>query len=522
MVVALIAGTVTAIPPRTPQQEQAYRLLREKKFAESVEVFAPLVRDNPYAGDLFAAYGQALHGAGRDDEAIRAMQTAAELGWSPSANFYNIACVLALRGDRDKAIDWLSKSLDAGFAEQETLTTDTDMDPLRSDPRFIELTGLKPPSGRSRDEQWRYDLDFFARRMRQMHWNLYMKTTREKFLGDVEQLKADVPKLEDRQVLARLTRIVASVGDGHTRLRLTPDDAPPPPRLPVRFYQFDDGLFITAVHPKHADESLLGARVLRVGPLAVESALEAAKPYCSVDNPMGYLSGAPRVLELTCFLEAIGAAPDDREASLTVRKVDGSETTVTLQPSSSRPTTFRLPSSAPTSSRPTRALYRRIEKRNCAESSCRIASWCTSASTACSISPIPVSRSSSRSCSNSSSRTMPNDWSSTCAPTAAATRDLVMPLIHGLVRCDRVNRDGHLFVIIGRDTFSAAVNTVSLLEQHTQATFVGEPPGSPPSFVGEGTYFTLPYHGNRVTCSSRYWQWGPSVDKRVWVAPRSP
>ena len=62
MVVALIAGTVTAIPPRTPQQEQAYRLLREKKFAESVEVFAPLVRDNPYAGDLFAARSTVSYG----------------------------------------------------------------------------------------------------------------------------------------------------------------------------------------------------------------------------------------------------------------------------------------------------------------------------------------------------------------------------------------------------------------------------------------------------------------------------
>jgi hypothetical protein len=97
---------------------------------------------------------------------------------------------------------------------------------------------------------------------------------------------------------------------------------------------------------------------------------------------------------------------------------------------------------------------------------------------------------------------------------------LVPPLIEGLVRCRRADRDGHLFVITSRDTFSAAVNTVTLIEQNTHATFVGEPPGSPPSFVGESTYFLLPYHKNRVTCSSRYWQYGPSVDKRQWVPPQ--
>ena len=46
---------------------------------------------------------------------------------------------------------------------------------------------------------------------------------------------------------------------------------------------------------------------------------------------------------------------------------------------------------------------------------------------------------------------------------------------------------GHLFVIIGRRTFSAAQNTVNMIEKNTNATFVGEPTGSRPNFVGEST-----------------------------------
>src|SRR6185295_16525727 len=36
---------------------------------------------------------------------------------------------------------------------------------------------------------------------------------------------------------------------------------------------------------------------------------------------------------------------------------------------------------------------------------------------------------------------------------------LIRPLIQGLIKNDRINQRGHLWVIIGRNTFSAAQNT---------------------------------------------------------------
>ena len=97
---------------------------------------------------------------------------------------------------------------------------------------------------------------------------------------------------------------------------------------------------------------------------------------------------------------------------------------------------------------------------------------------------------------------------------------LVLPLLHALVRNERINQPGKLFVIIGRRTFSAAQNTVNMLELHTHATFVGEPSGSRPNFVGESTYIVLPYSKLRVYCSSRYWQQAVSTDKRKWIQPQ--
>jgi hypothetical protein len=92
-------------------------------------------------------------------------------------------------------------------------------------------------------------------------------------------------------------------------------------------------------------------------------------------------------------------------------------------------------------------------------------------------------------------------------------------LVHGLIRCDKVNRSGHLFVLVGRRTFSAAMNGSVDIERNAQALFVGEPTGSSPNFVGETTILVLPCSGLRLSCSSLYWQSSTATDRRPWIAP---
>jgi hypothetical protein len=466
------------------------------------------------------------HAQKQFDDARAAFEKAIELGAAPAPNMYNIACGYALAGKKQEALAWLAKSLDAGFTDQETIETDTDMDALRAEPRFIELTGLNPPPGLSRDEQWRYDLDFFARRMKQMHWDLYAKISEGEFLNEIERLKADVPKLKDHQVALRLKRIVASVGDGHTSMSVKRPDEPSAPALPVGFYQFTDGLYIRAAAEAHKD--LLGARVLKLGPVDAAEAFERAKPYCSVDNSMGYLDVVPRLLGSPLILEAIGAAPDATSGvELSVRRRDGTDATVRLP---------RIDLEMPRHHASRRAPPGWVELHNELPA------------------PTPLYLKDNES-------TLWREYlpqrkllyvhfgavadpkGSTFAAFFEETFDfvasndvqtlvidmrlngggntgLVMPLIHGLIKCEKVNQPGKLFVIIGRRTFSAAQNTTSLIEMHTNATFVGEPTGSRPNFVGESTYFHLPYNKHRVYCSSRYWQFMVSLDKRTWIPPQ--
>jgi hypothetical protein len=77
----------------------------------------------------------------------------------------------------------------------------------------------------------------------------------------------------------------------------------------------------------------------------------------------------------------------------------------------------------------------------------------------------------------------------------------------------------HLYVIIDRRTFSAAMNAVSHFGKYTVAVFVGEPTGGKPNAPGDETFFTLPYSGIMVNLSDRYWQGTWPDDFSVWHAP---
>jgi hypothetical protein len=93
-------------------------------------------------------------------------------------------------------------------------------------------------------------------------------------------------------------------------------------------------------------------------------------------------------------------------------------------------------------------------------------------------------------------------------------------LVRGLVRCERIDRPGHLYVMIGRRTFSAAMNGVAQIEKYSHPIFVGEPTGSSPNFVGETTPLRLPCSGLTVSCSSLAWQGTYAYDRRTWIAPQ--
>lgn len=53
--------------------------------------------------------------------------------------YYNLACIHAIQGDKDGAIEALAEAIDAGFSDLAWAAKDGDLAPLRADPRFAQL-----------------------------------------------------------------------------------------------------------------------------------------------------------------------------------------------------------------------------------------------------------------------------------------------------------------------------------------------------------------------------------------------
>ncbi|HQR08348.1 MAG TPA: S41 family peptidase [Gemmatales bacterium] len=516
----LLVERAFAEPPHPIPEARA--LMGEKKYADAAKKLEAYLATNRFDGRAWSSYSECLHMTKQYHQAIEAANKAIETGFNLSGQMYNIACGYALLGKKEEAIAWLKKALDKGFAEQETLEKDDDLDSLRDDPRFIQLTGLKPPSGLSSSKQWEWDLDFMARRMEQMHWNLYAKVTKETFLREIENLKADTGKLSSDRIRVRLSRILAMVGDGHTTLATFAEGEKSVARIPLHLRVFTDGLFVIGT-PKSQLE-LLGARVTRVGQLDVDEAMKRLRSYCSVDNDMGYLDSVPRRLMQLAALQEIGATTDE-DVEFTFLFPNHSTRTVKIALEPASPAMTRRAQrpgyiyANSTSKVPTPLYLRDVDQPLTLEN--------LDEAKAIYFGFHAVGESKGQRFSEFVDLMLKRIEEKNAdyliidmRLNGGGNTGLVRPLIDALIKNDRINRPGHLYVIIGRETFSAAQNTVNLIESNTHATFVGEPTGSRPNFVGESTYLILPYSKLRVYCSSRYWQHVTSTDQRNWVPPQ--
>jgi hypothetical protein len=70
------------------------------------------------------------------------------------------------------------------------------------------------------------------------------------------------------------------------------------------------------------------------------------------------------------------------------------------------------------------------------------------------------------------------------------------------IQTSRFNQRGRLYVIVGRATFSAAMEATNHLHDRTAAVFVGEPTGAKPQFELRRGDFALPYFGIHVSYSN--------------------
>jgi tetratricopeptide (TPR) repeat protein len=497
--------------------EQAEAKSKTKQFAEAAAMWERVVELNPVVGDYWAKLARARYDAKEYRKAILAHEKALELGggyrWVAA---YDIACCYALLGEKEPALKWLDKAFVSGFRNLKHARDDDDLKSLHDDARFRELVALVDTTKMSRTDGWRHDLKLLVRELKRIHYNLSKKPAPEGFDARVQKIHDDIPNLTDHQIEVALMGLVRLAGDGHTEVN---------PRyllrqhrraIPVEFYLFEDGLFITSAAPAHSD--LAGALVLRVGDRPVADVLKALDPLVSRDNEMWPRLLAPSMMRQPQLLNGLGLIPEDDRVAITVRDRDGKERVVTLTADAGERGKDWVDARDATSGPD--PLYLKNRKAhywfellpdsktvylqyNAVQNDAKepLDKFCGRLFEF--IDKHDVDR-----------LVIDMRWN------GGGNNFLNRPLVNGLIRCDKINRRGQLFVIVGRNTFSAAQCGATQIERYTEATFVGEPTGSCPNFVGETCILELPYSKMVASISDLYWQNSVAMDYRTWIGPQ--
>ncbi|RPG32031.1 MAG: hypothetical protein CBB72_011205, partial [Muricauda sp. TMED12] len=99
---------------------------------------------------------------------------------------------------------------------------------------------------------------------------------------------------------------------------------------------------------------------------------------------------------------------------------------------------------------------------------------------------------------------------------------ILPPMLKTIINFEVMHPDGTVFVLMGRETFSAAQNLLTDITKYTNAILVGEPSGSKPNHIGEAGWFKLPYSGLMGLISTQFHQTSKAEDHRKWIAPHIP
>lgn len=497
--------------------QKAQEKTRNKEQAEAARLWAKVVELNPVEGRFWDQLARAYYDSKDYKKSIAAYEKVLELRFGyPFTAVYNIACAQALMGDKEQALKSLEKSLDMGFRDLNLVRTDTDFDSIRNDPRYKKLAALEDVSKMSRDEGWRYDLWLLSRELQRIHYDPYKYISQPHFAAYVKKLHDEIPRLTDNQIAVGFMKLMRMMGDGHTQIRAAGGGHNPMMAgLPVEFYLFKEGLYITAAAPEHAD--LVGSQVIRLGENSVEKVFETLDSVISQDNNMWVKFIGANMMKRPAVMNGLGLIPASDRMQITVRDADGKTRTATLIEDKSGQTNNWV--TARQNAKTPEPLY--MKNR-------RAPYW---------FEYVPESKTvffQYNSVQNNVEDPLPQfcdklfkfinenaveklvidmRWNS------GGNNFLNRPIVQGLIRNDKINQRGKLFVIVGRQTFSAAMNGATEIERFTNAIFVGEPTGSSPNFVGESIRVNLPYSKMQGSISDLYWQSSVAMDYRTWIAP---
>jgi hypothetical protein len=382
-----------------------------------------------------------------------------------------------------------------------TFTSGDDKGPfqLRRTGEALRLAASQPSLSLT-PQQWREDLAYLTRELPKRHPDAFAYTPKDKFEAAAAELDRKIDHLNSDEVYIGLDHLANLIGDAHTYVEFPDDRA----NLPLDIRHFGSDSRVVAVPPAY--EPALGTRVIAIGdtPIAQARALAGTiTPIAETDSLKE--SRIDGFLTTGMALHGLGITPDRNSARYTLATDDGKQLivdfkalapgeelkwvhAVTQLPISERPVNGSV---ACTYLRARRTLY-------------------------CNVHQINNLAAPSRKMFDILKREHPDKLVIDLRHNGGGDYNVGLRyLIEPLRKEKDINQKGHLFVLIGANTFSAAMSNAAQFRTMTNAILVGQPVGERPNSYQEPRQFMLSNSHLVVRYSTRYYKFLPGRDNVV-------
>ena len=488
-----------------------------------IEQLRAAVDANPVHPEPQGELAKLLFTAGDYPAAAEAALRATELGYGEYGEMVLLAAKASIRaGDPESGAQFLLFALGLRYRDVESLRNDPDFASIAGIPEIAGALGI-PDDDLDRTEGWQFDIDYFDQELRRRAPNPFGIVTPDELDGALDWLDSSVPELSDAEILLNLGRLLVPLHDGHAYVCPAPHRADLLMALPVAFYRFEEGVFITQANARFAH--LAGKQVVEIEGRTIGEVAQEIMPTVCADNPQWPSELIPFRLRETAFLHALGLTANPDRVTFRLMDETGAQDDHTIVADDEFPAAplgrnYPFPDTwvSPMDALPERPLYLR---------DLRTPFWYEPLAE---IDAIYLQINSVRDGDDETlaafgdrffamlDETRPDRLIIDIRMNKGGNTTLEWPFLYKLI-ASPLNQRGKLFVVIGRRTWSAAQNLATYLDFHTNAIFVGEPTGSSPNFTGESVEFRLPWSGTRVNISDLAWQSGWPWDRRPWIPP---
>ncbi|MDF1695958.1 MAG: hypothetical protein P1U56_09010 [Saprospiraceae bacterium] len=335
---------------------------------------------------------------------------------------------------------------------------------------------------------WDEDVYYFAKNLEDNHVDLFFNVSKQEFYSDIESLRMKTDSLSKVDILIELSKIIAKIGDSHTQFVFQHELT----ALPFTVQWLDDGLFLDRVSSGNSE--FLGSEITAINSIPIADIIDNFRTVIPFENESNFKNQFVTYSRLLEYYSEFDIVENPSYIQLNLAsggtcfiEQNGGEIIEFMPPKTplfkSNPSTIYWFQHLPEEN----MVY--IQYNSCQERSDLSFEDFTQQITTQLNENLTIDK-----------------IAIDLRHNGGGNSTIMHPLINALedlVNENRIEKE-HIYLIIGRKTFSSAIlNTIEIKEK-IDNIIIGEPSGGKPNHYGEVRSFRLPNSNLQVTYSTKY------------------